>query len=488
MPNEFEKQVQQMMDELKLVPSEPVWQKVEMQIREKKDRRRVIFWILFSALLVGGGLWVGINQYSNHVSNKQNSVIKKEHQREQDQTSPVNNITTADKNNTTNSTTKTNIVAKEIVVSQQARKIEKPLLKTNEAFSAPLIQNKISEVDEQAQNTGVGKIQTRVKTGEADSNATAKTEAVKQGSVEKVLREAVPNLNIQHNQDTTRREVADNKKNQPGVSMDDSIKHDVSINDSIRKQDTVAVQKASIKKYASSKWKLNFVAAAGSSTLSDVNLFSDLFGGQKSLATAPSYNSGGSIGSGGQFYYGPSDVKKGFSFSAGALAKKQLSKRTAFSTGLQYNYYSNTIQVGNKINQNRTLMDFSVSQYYTNSGTSLRPYKNQYHFLSLPFAMDWQLLKKLPLNLHTGLSMQYLVNTNGLVFDYSAQSYFNSKDAFNRVQLFFEPALTYSVFLKQRTLSFGPQWKYGLTGLEKNSSTYHLSSFGLKAQLQLGKN
>ena len=51
MPNEFEKVVREKMDELKLVPSEPVWQKVEMQIRNKKDRRRLIFWIPFLALL-----------------------------------------------------------------------------------------------------------------------------------------------------------------------------------------------------------------------------------------------------------------------------------------------------------------------------------------------------------------------------------------------------------------------------------------------------
>lgn len=52
----FEKQVQQKMEELSLTPSAPVWQKVEGEIRKKKDRRRLIFWLL-PLLLVGGGAW-----------------------------------------------------------------------------------------------------------------------------------------------------------------------------------------------------------------------------------------------------------------------------------------------------------------------------------------------------------------------------------------------------------------------------------------------
>ncbi|HEY0749958.1 MAG TPA: hypothetical protein VGD26_02305, partial [Chitinophagaceae bacterium] len=50
----FEKQVQQKMEELNLTPSAPVWQKVNEEIRKKKDRRRLILW-LFLFLLVGGG-------------------------------------------------------------------------------------------------------------------------------------------------------------------------------------------------------------------------------------------------------------------------------------------------------------------------------------------------------------------------------------------------------------------------------------------------
>jgi hypothetical protein len=97
------------------------------------------------------------------------------------------------------------------------------------------------------------------------------------------------------------------------------------------------------------------------------------------------------------------------------------------------------------------------------------------------------MLKKTPLNFSTGLSFQYLVETNALRFDYNTQSYFHNIKAFNRAQVFSEFALTYSVPLKQKPLTFGPQIQYGLTQLEKGNPDHHIFSYGLKAQWQFKK-
>ena len=60
--NNFENNIQQKLDELRLKPTEEVWLEVERRIREKK-RRRIIFWFLLPGLLVlGGGGWWVINQ------------------------------------------------------------------------------------------------------------------------------------------------------------------------------------------------------------------------------------------------------------------------------------------------------------------------------------------------------------------------------------------------------------------------------------------
>src|SRR5688572_18761776 len=70
MPNDFEKRVRQKMDELDFVPGEPVWLKIEDQIRKKKEKRRAIFWMPVFVLLLGGAAyWLnqsnGINENSS---------------------------------------------------------------------------------------------------------------------------------------------------------------------------------------------------------------------------------------------------------------------------------------------------------------------------------------------------------------------------------------------------------------------------------------
>ena len=57
--NKFERQVQQKMDELKINPSDSVWENVKSGI-EKRKNRKWAFLILFFlfALLLTGGYWL----------------------------------------------------------------------------------------------------------------------------------------------------------------------------------------------------------------------------------------------------------------------------------------------------------------------------------------------------------------------------------------------------------------------------------------------
>ncbi|HWJ27567.1 MAG TPA: hypothetical protein VNS32_13565, partial [Flavisolibacter sp.] len=67
MPNEFEKQVKQKMEELSFVPQEPVWENIEKQIRKKKDRKRMILWLPVLLLLVGGtAVWLNHQSEAGH--------------------------------------------------------------------------------------------------------------------------------------------------------------------------------------------------------------------------------------------------------------------------------------------------------------------------------------------------------------------------------------------------------------------------------------
>lgn len=455
MQNEFEKQVQQKMEELKLVPTDPVWQKVEMQIRRKKDRRRLLFWIPLLILLLGGGLWMDMSYHSNQTSYKQTQKDE-----------PTNNtITPLDTNSGT--------PVKENKTSQKIRSenylIQKKEISNNEMTP----ENAISK-----NNVLKGKPLFPLHKESTNNNSTSFHSNPPSAQINKDTAETVSATNdiaskIKSADSSSNAIRTTGPQNEIVVLKTDSLKRDSS------------VAKPVVKKHQTSKWSYAFVASAGASGFNHFNLFN----GQKSMSNpVPGYNSGGLTGSSGSpVYYAPSNVEKGFSFSAGAAAIKQLGKRVFFSTGLQYNYYSNTIHVGSRVMQNRIIADFAVSQYFSNTSAMQQPYLNQYHFISIPAAMDWQLLKKTPLNFHAGLSLQYLIQTNALRFDYSSQSYFHNKKAFNSTQLFSELALTYSIPLKQKALTLGPQLQYGLSRLEKSNAAYHLYVYGVKLQWQLNK-
>lgn len=445
MQNEFEKQVQQKMEELKLVPSDPVWQKVEMQIRKKKDRRRAILWIPLIVLLAGG-LWIGIEQYPNN-ENRQSKIehLKKEN--------PVVVTTSTPGIVEENRPTPMDKTPLHFEKKIKAKPTGLNLSPAGNVFEQLNTANKISFVEKK--------------------NASP---SIKEPVIVENIIQQDNQLPRQVNVDTSLKTIP----NYDTIATSNKVEQNATA--APVKQDSTVVKKPEVKKHALRKWKYNLLAVAGLSGLGRINMYN----GQKSLSAynAPPAGANG----GGQFNYGPSEVAKGFSYAIGALANKQLGKKTLFSVGLQYNYYSNTIEVGSNVNQSRVIMDYAVTQFYSNQTNAREPYRNHYHFITIPVVFDWQLLKKYPLNFNTGLSLQYLLQTNALRFDYATQAYFHNIKAFNRAQLMSELGLSYSVPLKQKPLTFGPQLQYGLTRLEKGNVDHHLFSYGLKVQWQLSKN
>ena len=61
--SEFEKNIQQKMEELKLAPADAVWQKVEAELPKEKKRRWIVFLLLFAGLAAGSFLFM--NQYKS---------------------------------------------------------------------------------------------------------------------------------------------------------------------------------------------------------------------------------------------------------------------------------------------------------------------------------------------------------------------------------------------------------------------------------------
>src|SRR5690349_15204419 len=60
--HEFEKKVQQKMDDLRLRPSDAVWAEVDRNLRRDKRRRRIVLWLpLMGILLTAGGYFIFTN-------------------------------------------------------------------------------------------------------------------------------------------------------------------------------------------------------------------------------------------------------------------------------------------------------------------------------------------------------------------------------------------------------------------------------------------
>jgi hypothetical protein len=62
---DFEKKVQEKMQELRFHPSDEVWKRVEVGIVEKRRRRPLVLWLLLAGLLLGGTYYF-VNRPSNN--------------------------------------------------------------------------------------------------------------------------------------------------------------------------------------------------------------------------------------------------------------------------------------------------------------------------------------------------------------------------------------------------------------------------------------
>ena len=180
------------------------------------------------------------------------------------------------------------------------------------------------------------------------------------------------------------------------------------------------------------------------------------------------------------------EVYSSFSFSAGADVRKNVTGRLDITAGLGYSYYSTAIYIGSKINAATTLSrvneQVKVNDYFLASGINKERYTNQYHYIELPIGLDWKVLKKKPLQWHSGVTISHLIATNALYYSNQQNVYYKDEGVFNKTQFSLFTDLSYRIIkLKSGALYAGPQLQLGLSNLLKKEAygTQHLFFAGL---------
>ena len=521
----FEKQVQQKLDELKIPPADSVWSSVEAQIRKDKRRRRgLIFFPLFLLLIGAGGYFVFQNYLSpgNHPVSRSASTTS----------TPGNN----------NTNTPEGTIAPRGLEQPEKDAIQQPgieKLLDKEIVGRNEFDNKTSQQVGRDKQTGDNVSKTHQRTTKAakerdpvlvkDNNH---RNYQKNTSTEGVKRPR----NVAANISSRDQDVADQIKNFPAerIAVKDGVEKDEQISpddvpqvdkvvdaidnnkiDSLKDRAitptppvdssallTTAEQKKAPGKKLKTAWKWGLTGSAGISNLNEGGFFDGIFDGilgvEKAMVAdvSPVNNPQSNVGP-TAVVYRPSEIRKGLSFSLGAFVQKNITKRISISTGLQYRYYSNHIQVGNRIDSFAMVQNAfgsqNITQYYRAAPMpTTHRYTNRFHFVELPVSGHLQLNKgnRLPISWNAGLSLSYLVSTNALHFDSRTGLYYKDNDLLNRLQAGMSTGFAVTLLNASRvSIQLGPHLQYHFTDLMKPkvSDDKHLFYFGLNSRVFLKK-
>ncbi|MBA2498355.1 MAG: hypothetical protein H0V30_01370 [Chitinophagaceae bacterium] len=466
--NKFENQVQHLMDELKLTPSEEVWPAVKKRISEKRKRRFILFFLPIIAGLILGAVYYYQNTRTSNIT--ENKIIH----------TPVLTPDPVKENDTIHhagSPDSEKLNKDQFPVANLLQEEKNHDQKTSQQiFNTPLINdgNKSAEFNSVMKivdtNMNVAEVITDSQFSGSNNNR------VSDKVDDRIIHQEVINNNIEA---TVSIDTID------AENFTDSLPLKLSFKEEEKAKDTLEIKRDSILIVAnekkSGKWNFGFHFAAGLSKTGNRII---------PVNEAMDYNS--SPGQGSPILISlPKQSRAGFSFETGFVLQKQLTPRSSILTGLQYCYSSDRLLAGRRYDSTLRLQNsFSsaVNNYYRGND---QWYTNRYHFLELPIHFQYQLNKnsKVPVQWQGGLIFSQLVSTNGLVYDPALSGiYFHDKKLFNRSSLSISSGLSVQVNSKQKIKwSIGPQIKAGVTSLRKSSNdqNQYLLSGGLRVNLFL---
>jgi len=456
---EFEKNVQQRLDELKLRPSKAVWKNVEENIRQEKRRRRMVLWLPLLFLLLGGTGYFLINK---------NGFVSAE--------TAVKTKQAKEKNNSTISP-----------LSKDLQKEETQKEKNQELTPKDLNGELVAKVPKN-QNANSKTRQSQ----KSDNKTLDKTDATFTSDKDQVQSLIKGQENVDNDQNDIQRIGNDEvligyAKVNPSLIKVSSPKVDISIPENYSaKIQTPEVDLNAIsalkkkEKFRSAKWQWGLDFSVGSSSANSE--FSSFKSAQMdALANTgplPRY-SGTST----------SSLDPGLYWSAGGFVLRNFTNRFALSAGLQYSQYRTQLTTGTRGDSARL---FYGSNYAVvdNQNDKANEHIYRYHFIELPMTAHFKLNKSnsFPVFGNVGISIGWLLGTNSM--NYGGSTVFSQVSGqYNETQFGLRGGFTFGALNKTKhPLRIGPSLRYNLSGLtESASSNNHLLAFGLDVRVLLKK-
>ncbi|MFI5185864.1 MAG: porin family protein [Chitinophagales bacterium] len=457
--NEFEKNVQKIMEEFRIHPSGDVWQNVEKRISEKKRKRRILFFIIFlgMGLMMGG---YGINSFlvkentvSQQANQKHSEKIQNKISKEQ-KTSGTEKIMT--KNNTRHENTNQEIAVKKKSANEKIR-VDQDHNSKKEIARRHFRNNNIAQVKGKDSKPFV-------------SSTKNKEEEEKNISKDKKKNNIDQSISLGNDQpdsiDTGRQPIrANTQKNIAANNPADTVLRKIN---EIRTDNVVpGIKKISTHKkdMRKIKWGLNF--SPGLSTITPDLLFLKPKTRSNSNSIA---GPGTSAGGGSGFTNIQPGNRSSFAFKADLRVSKKLTKHSSLSIGIGYTYLSDRIKTGAKqTNNSQVNYLLNVSAYY--GGNAQETFTDRFHFIELPIIYDWRITRNTNhfLSFYAGTSITYLISTNALIYDTVAGGvYYHNKNLFNRTGINLISGLSYHFTAKNFEFNIGPQLSSGLNKIIKS--------------------
>jgi len=465
--NEFEKKVRNLMDDLEIDPSAPVWDYVEKRIPKSNRRRRFIalFFLLAGFAVCSYFFYTKFSDNKNEISNAdkavhQNSIAQKDSE------------TIITKNNQPS-------------YDDSSTSIQEPVSTKNKTLVLNDHQQTVSLKKE-----AVNGIQTKDKTETKKEWVTSVAEQRNKHDNDTANDKTNTTDGVKQNTIITAK--SDKNENTFDSSAVITKQTDISTTTGLKTTDTT-IQNKQIKKLSNSskklEWGLSVLYGRSDIIQTLINLNKD-----KSFAEA-AYSPGNIAIDSIQAIQASRNIQAKSAFSFGVTVRKQFSSRSSISTGIEFMHMNTAIQTGNA-RDSSAVFDYNNLAQYNLVRSFYRPgngitITNKYNLLQLPVLYSYQInkSKKVPLTIDAGLSYARIISANALIYDSYNQVYYKNTDLLQKNQVQLLGGFTTTIMFHDKShLYVGPHLQYGLTDVIRNSSNkQHFFVWGIGATYFLKK-